>query len=48
MKETCKFEWKGEAGPQGLCKKCGQIYMEWVNFYDDWVCENGQWKRKEV
>lgn len=46
MKETCKFERKSYSGPQGPCKKCGGIYLEWVNFETDWIYENNQWKRK--
>jgi len=46
MNAKCKFQWRGNAGPQRNCFKCGGNYIEWETFYSDWVLINNEWERK--
>lgn len=46
MNAKCKFRWRGNAGMQSSCWKCGSIHMKWENFHADWVLINNEWKRK--
>lgn len=47
MNTKCEFKWRGDAGMQGTCVKCGSIYMMWINFYDEWKLVNDKWRRNE-
>jgi len=50
MDPKCGGTFQRPAGPT-VCLRCGSIYVEWVNFENDWECneENKwEWKRKSV
>ena len=45
MNEKCGFEFKTNRG-HATCGACGSVYVEWVNFRDDWeLNEDNEWVR---
>lgn len=43
---ACGLVYKEFPGPT-QCPKCGGLYIDWINFKQDWEYVNERWRRKD-